>query len=182
MQRVLDDFVDEFKEQRIAVTTSIPESASFIGNESHYHSILKNLVTNARDALNELKDKEDRAIKIELLETPEGKVLAVADNGAGIPDEIREKIFDPFFTTKLVNGTGLGLGVVRKLTMLYGGKVEVDSTTGKGTTFRIILPASQVEQLRPKGSLPPRIRRLPPWLLKPLQPPRDCSPRNRLIS
>ena len=85
----------------------------------------------------------DRAIKIQLFDEPAQQVLAVSDTGTGIPDHIREKIFEPFFTTKLVNGTGLGLGVVRKLTMLYGGIVDVESVPGQSTTFRIILPKAR---------------------------------------
>ncbi|MBI3551537.1 MAG: HAMP domain-containing protein [Elusimicrobia bacterium] len=69
-------------------------------------------------------------------------VIEVADSGPGIPPEVRDKLFTPFFTTK-ARGTGLGLAVVKKVVERHRGRVELDSTVGVGTTFRIFLPVSQ---------------------------------------
>jgi len=69
--------------------------------------------------------------------------VEVADSGHGIPANIRDRIFEPFFTTKDVGkGTGLGLHLSYKLVKAHGGEILVDSTIGKGTTFRIELPLS----------------------------------------
>jgi signal transduction histidine kinase len=66
----------------------------------------------------------------------------VKDNGEGIPEELRGKIFQPFFTTKDPGkGTGLGLSVSNKIIEEHNGKMELDSTVGEGSTFRVILPA-----------------------------------------
>jgi signal transduction histidine kinase len=65
----------------------------------------------------------------------------VRDTGTGIPEEIRERIFDPFFTTREVGeGTGLGLSVSDTITAAHGGTIEVHSSEGVGTTFRVELP------------------------------------------
>lgn len=67
--------------------------------------------------------------------------ISIADSGCGIPEEVLPKIFDPFFTTKNVGkGTGLGLSVSHGTIEAHGGTIEVDSTVGEGTEFRIYLP------------------------------------------
>jgi len=68
-------------------------------------------------------------------------VVAIADTGKGIPPEVRDKIFQPFFTTKPAGeGSGLGLDIVRKIIDRHGGRIEVDSEVGAGTTFSVVLP------------------------------------------
>jgi signal transduction histidine kinase len=70
-------------------------------------------------------------------------VVAIIDDGPGIPPEIRERIFEPFFTTKGVGkGTGLGLDIVRRLVQRHEGEVEVESRPGR-TVFRVSLPAER---------------------------------------
>jgi len=69
--------------------------------------------------------------------------LRVADNGPGIPPELRERVFEPFFTTKSYGeGTGLGLSQVFGFAKQVGGAVTVDSELGKGSTFTLFMPAS----------------------------------------
>ncbi len=64
--------------------------------------------------------------------------ITVRDTGVGIPEEIRQRIFDPFFTTRTVGeGTGLGLAVSDSIVAAHGGAIEVESTTGEGSTFRV---------------------------------------------
>jgi signal transduction histidine kinase len=67
--------------------------------------------------------------------------IDVEDNGKGIPEESLPKIFDPFFTTKEVGkGTGLGLSIAYKIVTQHGGRIEVRSTPGVGTTVTVTLP------------------------------------------
>ncbi|HTY37976.1 MAG TPA: ATP-binding protein, partial [Bacteroidota bacterium] len=72
--------------------------------------------------------------------------ISISDTGIGIPEEIRQKIFDPFFTTKeRGKGTGLGLSVVYNIIKSHNGSITVESEVGKGTTFRVLLPAVDSE-------------------------------------
>jgi signal transduction histidine kinase len=64
----------------------------------------------------------------------------VSDTGVGIPEKHVRKIFNPFFTTK-PDGSGLGLAVVYKIVEKHGGRISVESVVGRGTTFRILVPA-----------------------------------------
>ena len=68
-------------------------------------------------------------------------IVEVADDGPGLPVEVTDKIFDPFFTTK-PQGSGLGLAIVRKIVDAHDGRIDVSSTPGVGTRFRVTLPVS----------------------------------------
>ena len=67
--------------------------------------------------------------------------ISVEDNGQGIPNELLPRIFDPFFTTKEPGkGTGLGLTISQNIVHRLGGRIEVHSKVGEGTTFKVYLP------------------------------------------
>ena len=68
-------------------------------------------------------------------------VVDVEDDGPGVPADATDKIFDPFFTTK-PQGSGLGLAIVRKIVDAHDGRIDVSSTPGKGTRFRVTLPVA----------------------------------------
>jgi len=77
------------------------------------------------------------------LEVPDDKLIVrIADNGCGIPDEIREKLFTPNFTTKS-SGSGLGLAMVKNMVINAKGEITFESEVGKGTTFIITLPVGE---------------------------------------
>jgi two-component system, NtrC family, sensor kinase len=101
--------------------------------------IFTNLLTNAVQAM---EGKGELRISTE---GENGNVHAIIkDTGPGIPQEFLSKIYDPFFTTKEQGkGTGLGLNIVHQLVVKYGGKIDVSSQKGKGTTFSLTFPASQ---------------------------------------
>lgn len=113
--------------------------------------VIVNLAVNARDAMQDGGKLQVRTRNVaaeecagfghQALPTADYVMLEVEDSGTGIPAEHLDKIFEPFFTTKEVGkGTGLGLSMVYGIVKQTGGFVFVDSTLGKGTTFRIFLP------------------------------------------
>lgn len=114
------------------------------GDPYQFEQVFMNLISNARDAMASSPQKilTVRAYSRER----EGKkevIAEIEDTGKGIPVEIREKIFDPFFTTKKVGeGSGLGLAICYGIVKRSGGRIEVESEEGKGSIFRVILPAS----------------------------------------
>ena len=109
---------------------------------SRLQQVLLNLLNNAMDAIIDQQGTAGGVIAITLNKDNDSQaMISVQDNGTGISPENMEKIFSPFFTTKPVGkGTGLGLSVCYGIIQQMGGKMEVDSQMGKGTTFSITLP------------------------------------------
>jgi len=105
--------------------------------------VLANLIRNALEACFSKKDSARCQVRLTLQADGEKLRLEVADNGPGIPAEIREKIFDPFFSTK-PGGHGLGLALARQIISNHRGTIAFASAMGQGTRFVIELPISQV--------------------------------------
>ncbi len=115
------------------------------GSHARLHEVFTNLVFNAVDAL-------PRGGQIRLVARPRfGRaVVEVADNGEGIPPDVRDRIFEPFFTTKGALGTGLGLAMVQSIVRRHDGAVAVSSRPGEGTVFRLEFPvATDVQAAEP---------------------------------
>jgi signal transduction histidine kinase len=72
-------------------------------------------------------------------------VVDVVDDGPGVPPEVAERVFNPFFTTK-PQGSGLGLAIVRKIVDAHDGHIDLATTPGQGTRFRVILPLNSGEE------------------------------------
>ena len=137
----------------ITVQTSFaPELAAFDGDPSLLSHALVNLCINASDAMTghgvlelgaRVVDYSDAAASALELVPGRHLVLSVSDTGTGIDDATRARIFEPFFTTKEAGrGTGLGLAMVYGTVKRHHGAIEVDSTLGRGTTFRLCLPVA----------------------------------------
>src|SRR5690606_4487234 len=124
----------------IELSVSTPASLSVVVDVPQLEQALLNLVVNARDAM---PDGGRLEVAVEGRTDGEPRVARrVPDTGLGIPDDIRERVFEPLFTTKAEgHGTGLGLAVVYAFARDHGGQVELETELGRGTTFRILLPA-----------------------------------------
>ncbi len=131
------------------------------GDSSQLQQLILNLVLNAAEAADpeghgwvevatsaETLDENNGVPLVLSEDLPPGEyvVLRVADNGVGMDEVTRARIFEPFFTTKFT-GRGLGLAAVLGIVRGHCGGVTVDSAPGRGTTFRVYLPASAREQL-----------------------------------
>lgn len=109
-------------------------------NFGRVSQVLLNLLTNAAYSF-ERSDTNRNVITVRTRLRGDQIEVAIADNGRGIPAEIRELIFEPFFTTRREEGgTGLGLAIVRECVTSLGGELALETEAGRGTTFRIRLP------------------------------------------
>jgi len=131
-----------------------PVTTAVEGDPAELHSLILNLVVNARDAM---KGQAAGTLRIEtalaaptdptrLRHVPRpGQLveLTFSDQGPGIPADVMPHIFDSFYTTKGAYGSGLGLAQVDKALIALGGAIEVESTPGAGATFRVWLPVAE---------------------------------------
>jgi len=115
------------------------------GNETQLSQLILNLIINAFHALGE----EGGEVTVTTEKVGSDIMIEVADNGPGIPDDIKEKIFDPFFTTKEAGvGTGLGLAIALQAAEDHKGRLEVESEEGKGASFKVFIPELVVQPER----------------------------------
>jgi signal transduction histidine kinase len=105
--------------------------------------VFSNIIDNAIDAMAEVKSDRRIELAIQSMASQNGRpgmgMVRLRDNGCGISDDRITKIFNPFYTSK-PNGTGLGLGIAKKVLDAHRGTIEVSSRAGEGTEFRISIP------------------------------------------
>ncbi|MGH8000214.1 MAG: response regulator, partial [Brasilonema sp.] len=149
----IEQIVQETFPKSIEFSTNIKSDLwAIVGDATHLHQVLINLVVNARDAMPDAGTLKISAENVSIdehyarmnLEANVGPyiMISVADTGIGMSPEIVDRIFEPFFTTKeFGKGTGLGLSTVRGIITSHGGFVNVSSNVGRGTEFKVFLPA-----------------------------------------
>jgi PAS domain S-box-containing protein len=152
----LEAIISETFPRNIKITTQVPNDLwPITGDPTQLNQVLLNLAVNARDAMPDggslIFSAANVTFDAQYAGTSPGTkagtyvLLQVIDTGQGIPPEVRERIFEPFFTTKeLGKGTGIGLATVHTVVKSHGGFVVVESEVGRGTTFKIYLPADPV--------------------------------------
>jgi C4-dicarboxylate-specific signal transduction histidine kinase len=126
----------------IPLDVELDESAPRVrGDAGHLAQVVLNLVANARTAC---VQKPGAGIRVSTRAVNGEVVLAVADGGKGIPSEHLGRIFEPFFTTKdHWSDVGLGLSVSYRIVAEHGGRIQVESQMGEGSTFTVRLPAAR---------------------------------------
>ncbi len=143
LNRGLDDSLELLRHHlkgSVTVARDFGEVGRIRGHAGQLNQVFMNLLTNAAQALS---GRDGARILLATQRRGDQVVIAVGDNGPGIPAEIIPKIFDPFFTTKEVGqGSGLGLSIVHGIVERHGGTIEVESQVGQGTTFTVTLPVA----------------------------------------
>lgn len=151
--KMLARLVEENIEIKLSLFPSLPPVDA---DPSQMMQVLMNLLVNARDAMPnggtlEIKTEKINKEKVDFFDYEQTKAgdfvaLSVSDTGSGIPDDIKHRIFDPFFSTKEHGkGTGIGLAVTDSIVRAHNGWIDFLTEIGKGTKFRVFLPALEVE-------------------------------------
>jgi two-component system cell cycle sensor histidine kinase/response regulator CckA len=155
IQRVLDSAINMAWNEirhRAQLQKRCADVPAVRGNEARLGQVFLNLLVNAAQAI-PVGHASDNQITLTVQQRGDQVIVEIADTGAGIPGDVLPRIFDPFFTTKPVGvGTGLGLSICHNIVAACGGEISVDSTEGKGTTFRVALPVAQSRSLRPRSA------------------------------
>ena len=170
---VLETFRIQVQEKDLALSARVAEDVPdmVVGDEARLRQILFNLVGNA------VKFTDTGSVELGVSRLPLVKgdtcvlLFIVADTGIGIPDPFQMSVFDAFTQvdgayTRKYKGTGLGLGIVRKLVTLLGGNLSLESEVGQGTAIHFTMPVSMVTRavLRPAGAaVRPRTGRCASW-------------------
>jgi signal transduction histidine kinase len=141
LREVADLLRPQLQKETIALTLEESEDAWVRADTQQIKQVLINLIRNSADSI------ERNGMIVLRLHHEAGfarrggsaVVVEVADNGKGIPPEVRKRLFDPFFTTK-EGGTGLGLPIAARIVERHGGELRYQTELRRGTTFSIVLP------------------------------------------
>jgi two-component system, sporulation sensor kinase E len=133
--KTLELLQPELDNRRLHVRTRLARQIPITPiDPAQVQQVLVNLIKNAIQAMT-----KGGTLTVQTGEGSDGVWVSIADTGGGIPQEQINRIFEPFFTTK-EKGSGLGLMIVQRIVRAHGGRIELESKVGRGTTFRIWLP------------------------------------------
>ena len=161
LRRLLDDILEllkpQFDEKHLEFTLEVGDAVpeTIVSDSEKLRQILVNFLSNA------VKFTQEGGVTVRLLRGINYPVaISVTDTGIGIPADKRELVFEAFkqadgSTSRRFGGTGLGLTISRELATLVGGRIEVESEAGKGSTFTLLLPAEIPPQVVPRDEAGP---------------------------
>jgi len=132
------ELVDKpYAKQQVQIETRFDPKLPYCqGSAGHLHQVFLGLLNNARDAM-----PQGGTIKLRTYVNSHYLIAEVEDTGTGMTPDVKARMFEPFFTTKGVGkGTGLALSVAYGIIKTHGGDITVESTPGKGSLFRVMLP------------------------------------------
>jgi CheY-like chemotaxis protein len=143
MKKVLEEAIGFLKPRwmNIAIASGKPfdmdrdglkEIPSILGNPSELREAFINIINNAMDAMS-----EGGRLSFRTWTEEDTVFISITDTGEGMSEEVKKRIFDPFFTTKRAEGSGLGMSEVYGIVTGHGGKIDISSEVGKGTTFTL---------------------------------------------
>ncbi len=135
VEKTLDLLQPELNNRGLNVNAKLARQLPAVpADATQMQQVLVNLIKNAMQAMT-----KGGTLTLQTGEGADGVWMSVTDTGGGIPQEQINRIFEPFFTTKK-KGTGLGLMIVQRIVRAHGGRIELESHAGRGTTFRVWLP------------------------------------------
>ena len=151
---LLSIFAPRMRSRSIKLTTSIVDDVEICAIPGEIRQVVANLLSNSIDALDAGGEIRMRVLPATRWNgtNRRGVRLTVADNGGGIPADIRSQLFEPFFTTKKDVGTGLGLWICKSIVENHQGSIQVRSSTARGksgTVFSVFLPVAAQEAIAP---------------------------------
>ncbi len=151
VKRIVEDFTPGAKKKEIYLRFNRAKQMPLAyGHEQSIERLIRNLIQNG------IKFTDKGGVEIGISSEREDVRIKVSDTGPGIPKKDLPRIFNPFFKTKgrdqIIEGSGLGLTIVKEIAALHGGEINVESEVGKGTTFTILLPALKRRKIGVKSS------------------------------
>jgi histidine kinase len=133
----------ELKNSDIETDISFNESLPRIwGHANKLESVFQNIISNAKDALLKINNATRKKISITTAQDDQNNiVVTISDNGCGMPKKVQARIFKPFYTTKEAgSGTGLGMSIAQDIVKEHKGRILLESSPGRGTSFTLIFP------------------------------------------
>jgi signal transduction histidine kinase len=130
-----DEILNQVRDTQVRVVIRITDADHLTLDEARFTRCLANIIKNAKEALG-----DEGTITIDFREAGTELQVSISDSGPGIPEPIRSRIFEPFVTHGKKHGTGLGMAIAKSTVDAHGGRIWLESETGKGTTFHVVLP------------------------------------------